>query len=246
MIVLKLGGSVVTDKDGREAIDEAALEAAAAAVGDYDGDIVVVHGGGSFGHPAAADRGVSATAGTRDASDAVAVHDAMGRLNAAVVERLDAYGVAALPVRPLSFARKSGEGDLTLPTDGVAAMLAEGFTPVLHGDVVVTEGRGVTVASGDALVAALARDLPVERVGLCSTVSGVLDEDGDVVARIEAFADVAAAVGASESTDVTGGMAAKVRALLDLPVTAHVFGLDGLDAFLAGESPGTAVGGADE
>ena len=245
MIVLKLGGSVITDKDAREAVDEAALDAAAAAVGGYEGDLVVVHGGGSFGHPAAADRGVSATDGTRDAGDAVAIHDAMGRLNAAVVDRLAARGVAALPVRPLSLARKGEDGDLTLPTEGVAAMLDEGFTPVLHGDVVVTEGTGVTVASGDALVAALARGLPVDRVGLCSTVPGVLDTDGEVVDRIDAFADVAAAVGASESTDVTGGMAAKVRALLDLPVTAHVFGPDDLPAFLAGESPGTAVGGRD-
>jgi len=246
MIVVKLGGSVVTDKDQRETIDRDALDAAAAALGEFDGDVVVVHGGGSFGHPAAADRGVSSTAGTRDADDAVAIHDAMGRLNAAVVERLATHGVDALPVRPLSLAHRDADGDLALPTGSVAAMLAEGFTPVLHGDVVAHEGRGVTVASGDDLVAALARGLPVDRVGLCSTVPGVFDADGEVIARIEAFADVADAVGASESTDVTGGMAAKVRALLDLPVTAHVFGPDGLPAFLAGESPGTAIGGSGE
>jgi len=246
LVVVKLGGSVITEKDERETVDEAALDAAAAAVGDYEGDLVVVHGGGSFGHPAAADRGVSSTEGTRDAADAVAVHDAMGRLNAAVVDCLADHGVAALPVRPLSLARKEDSGDLRLPSEGITAMLEEGFTPVLYGDVVVTEGQGVTVASGDALVAALARKLAVGRVGLCSTVPGVLDTDGEVVARIDAFADVAAAVGASDSTDVTGGMAAKVRALLDLPVTAHVFGPDGLSAFLAGESPGTAVVGTDD
>jgi len=246
MIVVKLGGSVVTDKDQRETIDRDALDAAAAALGEFDGDVVVVHGGGSFGHPAAADRGVSSTAGTRDADDAVAIHDVMGRLNAAVVERLATHGVDALPVRPLSLAHRDADGDLTVSTGSVAAMLAEGFTPVLHGDVVAHEGRGVTVASGDDLVAALTRGLPVDRVGLCSTVPGVFDADGEVIARIEAFADVADAVGASESTDVTGGMAAKVRALLDLPVTAHVFGPDGLPAFLAGESPGTAIGGSGE
>ena len=241
--VLKLGGSVVTKKDEPETVDRAALDAAAAAVGGFDGDLVAVHGGGSFGHPAAAERGVSATEGSRDARDAVAVHDAMGRLNAAVVERLADHGVAALPVRPLSVAHRNIDGDLSVPTGSVEAMLAEGFTPVLHGDVVVHEGSGVTVTSGDDLVVTLAESLGADRVGLCSTVSGVLDAEGTVISRIDRFEDVAAAVGDSDATDVTGGMAAKVRKLLALPAPAHVFGPEGLTAFLDGESPGTTVAG---
>ena len=241
MIVLKLGGSVVTDKDERETVDEAALNAAAAAVADYDGDVVVVHGGGSFGHPAAAERGVSGTDGTRDAGDAVAIHDAMGRLNAAVVDRLDAHGVAALPVRPLSLARKSPDGDLHLPTEGVAAMLDEGFVPVLHGDGVATAGDGVTVVSGDELVVDLAAGLGARRVGVCSTVPGVLDEDGSVIPEIRDCEAVADALGASDATDVSGGMAAKVRELLALDAPASVFGADGLAPFLRGEDAGTRI-----
>jgi isopentenyl phosphate kinase len=81
-------------------------------------------------------------------------------------------------------------------------------------------------------------------VGVCSTVPGVLDADGDVVSEIAAFEDAAAALGGSEATDVTGGMAAKVRALLDLSAPALVFGLDDLSAFLDGERVGTLIDGA--
>ncbi|MFB6150907.1 MAG: isopentenyl phosphate kinase [Haloarculaceae archaeon] len=260
--VLKLGGSVVTRKNEPETVDDRALDAAAAAVAgalddasrretDEDGadtpvdGLVVVHGGGSFGHHHAAERGVSATEGTRDAGDVTAIHGAMGELNAAVVEALQARGVEALPVRPLSVASQDRDGDLALPTGAVAAMLDEGFCPVLHGDVVVQAGAGATIASGDDLVVALATGLGVDRVGLCSTVPGVLDADGTVVPRIDRFADVADAVGESDATDVTGGMAGKVRALLDLPVPAHVFGPDDLEAFLAGGAPGTLVAGGD-
>mgnify|MGYP000209319331 CR=1 FL=1 len=42
---------------------------------------------------------------------------------------------------------------------------------------------------------------------------------------------------------VTGGMAGKVRTLLDLSVPAHVFGPEGLEEFLDGGSPGTLVAG---
>jgi len=243
--VLKLGGSVVTRKGEPETIDEAALDAAADAVAAARGQLVVVHGGGSFGHHHAAERGVSASAGTRDAADATAIHDAMGRLNAAVVERLQDRGVEALPVRPLSVAHRDADDDLSLPTGGVSAMLAEGFVPVLHGDVVVRAGAGATITSGDDLVVTLAESLPTTRVGVCSTVPGVLDTDGTVIPRIDAFDDVADAVGDSDATDVTGGMAAKVRKLLALGAPVRVFGPEDLSAFLDGDTVGTLIDGQE-
>ena len=242
-VVLKLGGSVVTRKGERETIDEAALSRAADAVAAAADDLVVVHGGGSFGHPAADAHGLSRTAGTRDAAAALDVHDAMCLLSEAVVSRLQDRGVSALPVHPLSAAARDATGHLDLSTGPIEAMLVEGFVPVLHGDVVVHAGEGVTIVSGDELVVELARTIDADRVGLCSAVPGVLDGGGEVVPRIRAYDEVADALGGSDDTDVTGGMAAKVRTLLDLGVPAHVFGIDGLEAFLAGGSPGTLVEG---
>jgi isopentenyl phosphate kinase len=72
-------------------------------------------------------------------------------------------------------------------------------------------------------------------------VPGVLDGDDAVVDRIGSFDEVADVLGASEATDVTGGMAGKVRALLDLEVPAQIFGPDALASFVAGESPGTTI-----
>jgi len=265
-VVLKLGGSVVTRKDEPETVDREALGRAAGAIArdPPDGGLVLVHGGGSFGHYHADRHGVSAADGNRDAEALAAVHAAMTDLNDAVLDALHERDVAALPVRPLSLAHRgggdrgrTGDGDvgddssgdatatLHLPTGSVAAMLAEGFVPVLHGDVVAHRGKGGTVLSGDEVVVSLARSLGAERVGVCSTVPGVLGADGEVVPRIDSLDDVAGALGASDATDVTGGMAGKVRALLALPAPAHVFGLADLPAFLAGGAPGTAVGGAD-
>jgi isopentenyl phosphate kinase len=254
--VLKLGGSVVTDKSTPETVDDDRLDAAVAAIADAAAggsaaadetrpgagpDLVVVHGGGSFGHHNAEKHAVSDTRGTRDAGAVFEIHDAMRRLNDAVVTRLQAAGVSALPVHPLSTAARDAESGLSLPLDATATMLAEGFVPVLHGDVVAHADSGATVVSGDELVTTLARGLDADRVGLCSTVPGVLDADGEVIPEITSFDDVAAVLGGSDATDVTGGMAAKVRALLELGAPAHVFGPDALDAFLAGEDAGTAI-----
>lgn len=242
-VVLKLGGSVVTEKSEPETVDEAALARAADAVADTDEGLVIVHGGGSFGHHHAAEYGVSTTEGTHDAAGVGAIHGAMKRLNGAVVTALTDRGVPAVPVHPFSAANRDADGCLALPTEQVRTLLAEGFVPVLHGDLVAHRGEGATVLSGDELVVELAPAVDAGRVGVCSTVPGVLDDDGEVIDRITDFGEVASALGGSETTDVSGGMAGKVRALLSLDSPAHVFGPEALGAFLDGDDPGTTVGG---
>jgi isopentenyl phosphate kinase len=245
--VLKLGGSVVTEKDRGETVDGPALDRAAAAIadardgGDVD-DLVVVHGGGSFGHPAAAAFGVTTEDGTRDPDGVLSIHGAMTTLNKFVLRSLRDEGVPAVPVHPLSAAHRDADGSLSVPAGQVETLLAEGFVPVLHGDVIAHAGEGVTVLSGDEIVVDLARSLDADRVGLCSTVPGVLDGD-DVIPDIAAFEDVADVLGESEATDVSGGMAGKVRELLALGRPASIFDLDGVDAFLRGERPGTTIRG---
>ena len=243
-VVLKLGGSVVTEKDREETVDGESLDAATAAIGgavdDLDG-LVVVHGGGSFGHPNAAAYGVSTTEGTRDADGVLAIHGAMKTLNKFVLRRLREHDVPAVPVHPLSAASRDTGGELTLPVQQVRTLLGEGFVPVLHGDVIAHASEGVTVVSGDELVVELAQGVDADRVGLCSAVPGVFDEDDAVIPRIDAYEDVESVLGASDATDVTGGMAGKVRALLDLEVEASIFDLDSVGPFLAGERVGTTI-----
>nr|WP_256413217.1 isopentenyl phosphate kinase [Halorubrum rubrum] len=245
--MLKLGGSVITEKDRPETVDESALAAAcdavARALGGSVDRLVVVHGGGSFGHHHASEHGVSTTEGTHDDDAVTDIHGAMVRLNRAVISALRDRDVPAIPVHPLSLAARSGGvgGDLDLPLSSTATLLGEGFVPVLHGDGVATAAEGVTVVSGDELVVELAAGLGADRIGVCSTVPGVLDEEGSVIERIDSFEAVADALGASDATDVSGGMAAKVAELLALDAPAAVFGPAGLEAFLRGEAVGTRI-----
>jgi isopentenyl phosphate kinase len=241
--VLKLGGSVITDKDQPETVDEAALGAVVDTVVDhYDpGEFVVVHGGGSFGHHHAANHGYSKTEGTRDPQAISDVHRAMTALNEAVVDAFQTRDVAAIQVSPLSVAHRESDGQLVFPAETLATTLGERFLPVVQADPIVHDGRGATILSGDDIVVSLAQSLGSDRVGLCSTVPGVLDDDGTVIDKIDSFDAVAEVLGGSESTDVTGGMAAKIERLLDLDIPASVFDPDSLDAFLDTGKAGTVV-----
>ena len=135
-VVLKLGGSVVTDKETPETVDDAALDAAVETIAAADvSRLALVHGGGSFGHHQAEKHGVSLSEGSHDAAGVWAIHDAMRRLNDEVIRRLQDAGVPALPVHPFSVGARDADADLVFPLDSSATMLAEGFVPVLHGDV---------------------------------------------------------------------------------------------------------------
>lgn len=243
-VVLKVGGSVITEKDRRETIDAPSLSAVASAISAGRPDetnLVLVHGGGSFGHPVASDHGVDSRTGTCDPAAARAIHAAMGRLNGAVLDALGDVGIPAVPIHPLSMMARDESGTLTVGMAAVDRLLEAGMVPVLHGDVVSHAGAGFTVVSGDTIVVALAERVDADRIGVCSTVSGVHDGSGAVIPVIDSYAAVAEAVGESEATDVTGGMAGKVRALLEASAPAHVFDVSGLEAFLSGGTPGTRI-----
>lgn len=240
--VIKLGGSIITEKETPETIDRGVLDRATELVSNVEGPLALVHGAGSFGHHHAAEYGISTTVGTSDDAGVRAIHGAMKRLNDAVLKSLAESGVRAVPVHPFSTANRESNGRLRMAIDPVSTMLSEGFVPVLHGDVVAHEGKGVTILSGDEIIARLSTALEAHRVGVCSSVPGVYDTDGEVIDRIESMEDVAAAVGESDTTDVTGGMAGKVRELLALDAPAYIFDIDGLDAFVAGRDPGTRIG----
>ena len=105
MIVCKFGGSVITEKDRRETLDGATLDALAGAVADCSEDLVVVHGAGSFGHFYADEHDAGVDAGIRDVGAIMDVHGAMKTLNSFVLSRLQERGVPAVPVHPFSFGR---------------------------------------------------------------------------------------------------------------------------------------------
>mgnify|MGYP002760176921 CR=1 FL=1 len=239
--VLKLGGSVITVKDRPMTVDEGALGRAARAVAASP-ELVIVHGGGSFGHHYAEQYGVSPSAGTTTAREITAIHGAMQELNGAVVERLQESEVEAVPVAPLSMGWRDDAGSLSIASGPLASMVSEGLVPVSHGDVVVNRGAGATILSGDELVGAIAEQVDADRIGICSDVPGVLDRDGEVIERVESYEAVDGLLGGSESTDVTGGMAGKVRQLLGRSTPAEIFDLAGLEQFLAGDAPGTSIG----
>ncbi len=240
-ILLKLGGSVVTDKRNDGVVDHAAIGEIADLLGASGFRGVIVHGAGSCGHPEAQRYGLAHGADCTNRTGITVTHEAVASLNRTVVTVLCGAGIDAVGVHPLAACTADDGRIVSFEEEPLRLLLGLGCVPVLHGDVVMDRRRGACIVSGDQLVAYLAPRLGLSRIGLMTNVPGVLDAGGAVVPRISRADAGALAIGASSTMDVTGGMGGKVAELLRLAengISSHVFGSDRLADFLASRPHG--------
>jgi len=246
-VMLKVGGSVITDKSGDCAINQRQVSAIAEAVAKNPvPGLVVVHGAGSCGHPEAKrfhlDRGAAA-----GYAEGIAVtHASVARLNGEVVAALQEQNVEAVGVHPLHVAFADCGRLVAFEVRHLEKMVTLGMVPVIHGDVVMDQSRGACIVSGDQLVRYLAPLLTIGHVGLATDVPGVL-KGGVVVPEITPASGRSLQVGSSTFTDVTGGMRGKINELLELAdagVGSEIFHVSRIPDFLRGrDCGGTKVRG---
>jgi len=266
VVLVKLGGSLITDKTRPETPRTAILarlagEIARAAPICRERPIVA-HGSGSYGHVAAQRHGF--TRGGLDAPGLTpeqakgfaAVQERAATLHRLVVAALLAAGAAPYSFAPSSAVVAAGGPPAEVFAEPLLHALASGLLPVSYGDIVLDRARGAAICSTEALFALLARTLArhgvaVRRVLWLGATDGVYDGAGRTLPRLDAagFAAARAGIGAAAGTDVTGGMLHRVEAALDLaalgiPSLIANGTLPGLlEAALGGRPvPGTEIG----
>jgi isopentenyl phosphate kinase len=228
-IFLKLGGSLLTDKTGVETLRSDVLARLAGEIAQAWHDarhlagiplsLVLGHGSGSFGHVAAARHSTrAAVRSTAQWHGFAEVSDAAARLNRAVAGALLAAGLPAVTLQPSASAVCEDGRLVKMAAGPVIAALQAGLLPVVYGDVAFDRVRGGTIISTEEILAFLCNTLRPGWLLLAGETPGVLDQDGQVVAHItaESLPELATSLGGSRGTDVTGGMATKVRQMLEL------------------------------
>ncbi|HXX55367.1 MAG TPA: isopentenyl phosphate kinase [Methanoregula sp.] len=247
-LLLKLGGSVITDKSAECAVNREALATVADAIaGARKGDgIVIVHGAGSCGHPEAKRYHLDTGASPGETEGIFVTNRVVSGLNDAVVGALRERMVDAVGIHPLHTAVADNGRLIAFECRHLERMLALGMVPVIHGDVVMDLSRGACIVSGDQIVRYLAVGLRIDRVGLATDVPGVLD-GGRVVPEIDSGTAKKLHISFSHHTDVTGGMRGKINELLELAsagVGSDIFHVSRVGDFLAGaDHGGTHVNG---
>ena len=225
LTILKLGGSVITKKDkpftyALKTIRRLAREIAKSNIKP----LIIVHGGGSFGHPIAKEYSIKQ--GYRDSSQLYGLaktHLSMLRLNHIVMTSLIEAGVPAFPVQPSScFVTKGGRIDW-LNMDAVLDIQQLELVPVLYGDISFDREIGFTVLSGDQIVSYLSIKLGATRIVMGIDVDGLYasnprtDPNSNLLHRVNLSKQRSCIKNLdvrSDIIDVTGGMGGKLQELI--------------------------------
>ncbi len=226
-IFVKLGGSLITYKARPRTVRRKVLQRLAAELATFYAqhpgqDLLIGHGSGSFGHWAARAHGWRGAVPDRaDPRALAAIAQAAAALHHQVMEALRAAGLPAWSFPP-SAAAVAREGRLSAwDVTPLAQARAQGWVPVVYGDVVLDTARGGAIVSTEDVFAFLAPRWQPARVLLVGLEPGVWRDwprrralwTHITPAQWEAAAH--AAQGAA-GPDVTGGMAGKVARMVAL------------------------------
>ncbi len=225
MLLVKLGGSVITDKARLRTPRKATIARLAKELAGLGDDLIVVHGAGSYGHILARKHGLNGPASREKAKGAAIVQRDVRALDALVVDGLLKAGLAPVALPPSAVLALDDRRVASFDVEPFRSYVAQGFTPVTFGDVVRDRTRGVAVCSGDVLVLELAKAFHPRCVVFAADVDGLYSKDPKRNKDAQLLLSVSAAdlpaidFGPAKGPDVTGGIEGKVRRMLE--IAAH-------------------------
>ena len=222
LVFIKLGGSLITDKNKPETARLELIEALAGAIRRGLDErpemrIVLGHGSGSFGHMAASQ--YNTREGVRTAEEWRGFQEtwaAAHKLNQIVLERCQEAGLPVINFPPSAMVVTEKYRIRQWDVRPMQAALDQQLMPVIFGDVVFDSRVGGTILSTEDLFEHLSKILRPKRILLAGIEAGVWADYprcSKILERIdgEHCEALDVRVLGSASVDVTGGMESKVR-----------------------------------
>ena len=223
MFIVKLGGSVITDKTKECCFKQEVMDKLSASIKKANKPLILVHGAGSFGHILAKqyklNEGYKKTGQIKGFS---LTHEKVQQLNSLVLQSLHKYEIPAVSISAHSIVRLNNHELEKIDCNIFQDYLNKEFIPVTFGDVVLDKKLRFSICSGDLLVKALAEFFKPEKIVF------VIDEDGiytsnpkiDKKAKLmesmilEELDELSSSL--DSHADVTGGMAGKIQTIKDI------------------------------
>ena len=217
MKIVKIGGSAISDKRKPFSIKFNVLSTITDDIAEYvksvSTNLVIIHGGGSFGHPIVYECIKSKSIDSRCFS---ITSEAMIALNLIIISELLSRGVNVVSIPPHTICRAINDEfkcDMSIVKD----YLGRGIIPVLYGDVVLSESNlGFKVISGDVISWILTKELNASTLIFVTDVEGLYTKDpkkypdASLINRLSKNELTNVVLSTSDNVDVTGGMLSKL------------------------------------
>jgi isopentenyl phosphate kinase len=224
LFIIKLGGSVITYKDSsipktRTSIINRLAKEIKCIIDEIDCHVIIIHGVGSFGHPAAKKYNLSKGMKTKEEKFGYCLMEQQDlELNSKILSAFIKFRIPVIGFSPHSFITTSNKNFSGIDTSIIEGYLKQDLIPVLHGDAVLDKILGCSIISGDISVSFLAKKLKADKIIFVSDVDGIFDADpkknpnAKLIPEInnENLKEVLLGLTPNNKDDVTGEMKGKV------------------------------------
>jgi len=220
MIILKLGGSVITDKSKECFFKKKVVDNLSKEIKRANKEIILIHGAGSFGHIQAEKFKLNKGYVNKNQLHGFSVtQERVQRLNTLVLKSLQDNGIPAVSISPHSVLKLDNHKLADINYKIFEEYLENHFTPVTFGDVVLDKKLRFSICSGDLLSIALTKHFKPKRVIYVIDVDGLYTSnpkinknakliESSTIEQLENFT-----TSLDSHADVTGGMGGKLDAV---------------------------------
>jgi len=234
IFILKLGGSLLTDKSKPFSLREKVLNDSIQQIVDSKKKLILIHGGGSFGHPVAKEYNISNGINPNIQNQIFGLaktHDVMNKLNSKIIKTLLEKNFPAITIQPSSIFMIKSKKISTRAIKVIETALDLGILPVLYGDIILDPNGSFSIISGDQIILEICKTLKnfkIKKVIFTIEKDGIFIRDTNnnikLATEIDSNAiDSLELVNLEEKIDVTGGIKKKLEIIenicdLNIPV----------------------------
>lgn len=221
MILIKLGGSIITNKQKPLTPNISAINKIAAQLKKVREPIIIVHGGGSFGHYWSVRYDMHTKPAKYSKKGVALVKNSMVELNKIILDSFLKNELIPYCLPPTDF-MFSDKADAKKVKE-IARIAKDGLVPVSYGDVLWHGKNKFYILSGDRIMEILAKILKPRLAIFVLNVDGVYSDmkTKKLLYEIKGQETTISEV----EMDVTGGMARKIK-------EAMMISKGGIDVFL--------------
>jgi len=221
VILLKLGGSLITDKNMPFSLKQNNIDSSIEQIIRSGKRIILIHGGGSFGHPIAETYKLAQGNNENLKNQIMGIaetHAAMQDLNSKIINVFMEKRYPAIAIQPSSIFIQKGENIRLLTVKALESALSLGITPVLYGDIILDENNDFSILSGDQIILELCKSLKafyVSKVIFAMEAEGIYIDDSGSDKLIDEVSchelDTLNLAALDGKIDVTGGIRGKIE-----------------------------------
>jgi isopentenyl phosphate kinase len=213
VVLIKLGGSVVTHKERPMTSNKTAIDRILKSLLSVKVPIILVHGGGSFGHYWSIMYDMHSKPERYSSEGIAVVHESMISLNHLIVKSMLKLKMNPYTVPPFSIIL--GNKPFVKKIFDLASMTKDKIIPITYGDIVYRTYHKYSVVSGDELMTMISSVLRPKKVIFAINVDGIY-KDPQTKQVVQTIEEKALIKFSSVNFDITGGMKRKVREALKI------------------------------